>query len=452
MTILYFIIALGVLVFIHEFGHFIVAKKQKIGVEKFSLGFGPKIFGFKRGETEYMLSALPLGGYVKLRGEDPDEADHNDPASFSARPIWHRIKVVVAGPCMNLLLALVLLPVVFMIGRMEPAYFQQPPVVLGVTVKSVAETAGLQRGDKLVAINQVAYTTWKPLLDFLLLHGGETIHLQLQRDGVDLEREMTIPAASGSAPGTLGIEPNFFVGNEAEVDGVMPDSPAAAAGFQVGDRIVEINGQKVSGWMEMTEMVNHSEGKILDLVLERAKAPLHIQVTPRKDATSGRWLLGIKKDYDKKGALMVERKYPFGQAIIEGSKENLKLAKMTLEVLGRLVTGKLSYKTLGGPIRIAQASGMAAAAGFSHFLYFMAFLSIQLGLLNLLPLPVLDGGHLFFYTIEAIQGRPLSMKARGIMEQVGFFLLLGLMLLITVNDVDSVWGFHSLFEKIKHIF
>ena len=452
MTILYFIIALGVLVFIHEFGHFIVAKGQGIGVEKFSLGFGPKLLSFRFGETEYLISALPLGGYVKLRGEDPQEADQSDPRSFSARPVWHRLKVVLAGPFMNLLLALVFLPLVFMIGRMEPAYLQEAPRLVGVEAGSPAAAAGLAEGDQILEVNEEPVKNWKELLEHVILRGGETLRLKVQRDGQVVLKEVMVAQGEASGPGTLGIEPHLILGNEAFIDEVMPGSAAMAAGLQAGDRVLSLDGQNVPGWSQMVERINKSEGRPLQVLVAREQTTRSFLIQPRHDEASGRWLVGIKKDFEKHAPQMVERRYPFFAAVVEGTKENVKLAKMTYVVLGRLVTGKLSYKTLGGPIRIAQASASAARAGVSHFLYFLAFLSIQLGLMNLLPIPVLDGGHVLFYSIEGIIRRPLSMRVRGMMENAGFVLLLGLMVLITFNDVDSVWGIQPLLEKIRNLF
>lgn len=455
MTIIYFIIALGLLVFIHEFGHFIVAKKQGIGVEKFSLGFGPKLFGFQKGETTYLVSVLPLGGYVKLHGEDPDSPeakDRKDKRSYSGRPIHQRAWVVFAGPFMNLLLALFLMPVVFMLGRFEPIFFDEKPVVIGVKKDSPAAEVGLKKGDEILGINSTETRTWKEFLDYVLLHGKEKVEVRLRRGETVLAKRLKIGESAETHAGTIGIEPSYFIGNEAIIDEISSGSPAQAGGIRSGDLVLKINQVPVESWTEMSEKVGESSGKKLAVTVRRGEKILTVWVVPRYDEGMKKWLMGVRKEYGKRGEGFVLKKYRFGEALIQGTDENIKLAGLTFSVLGRLVTFRLSYKTLGGPIRIAQASAMAAKSGLSDFLYFLAFLSLQLGLLNLLPIPALDGGHLLFFGIEGVSRRPPSARVRGIIEQVGFGLLIFLMLLVTLNDVDSVWGFRQILEKVQGFF
>ncbi len=457
MTIIYFIIALGLLVFIHEFGHFLAAKRQKIGVEKFSLGFGPKLFGFKKGETTYLISALPMGGYVKLKGEDPAEADAQDPASYSTRPPSHRFGVVFAGPLMNLLLALVLMPLVFWIGRLEPAWLTEPPVVVGIKAGSAASRAGLRVGDRILSIGTRSVSDWEELLNEVLLRPNMEMDLSVERAGRKFSRKVLLEEEQNLRHGLIGIEPNLFIGNEPVIDEVAHGGPAEQAGVRAGDQVLSINGVRVDDWSEMSERVDASQGKPLTIDLRQettgaASQPIRrVTVVPRFDDGLKRWLIGVQKDFEKR-VPFVKRQYPFLQSLQMGMKENWRLAGMTLTVLKRLVTLELSYKTLGGPIRIAQASAHAARSGITPFLYFLCFMSLQLGLLNLLPIPVLDGGHLFFIVVEKLIRKPLPVRIRLAAEQAGFILLITLMILVTLHDVESVWGFRELFEKVRELF
>ncbi|MDO8461628.1 MAG: RIP metalloprotease RseP [Deltaproteobacteria bacterium] len=452
MTIIYFVVALGLLVFVHEFGHFLVAKLSGIRVEKFSLGFGPKLIGFRRGETDYRLSLLPLGGYVKLSGEDPDSPEADQPNSYSHKSIFQRLGVVVAGPFMNLLLAFVFMAVVFFIGKMEPAYLDQKPVVLGVAHDSPAASAGLEKGDEILQINGQSYTTWRNLIDQILLHPGDSFDLVIRRGDQLLEKKVALSTHQATGSGFLGIEPGLFIGNDPVVDEVVPEGPAAQAGLVQGDRVISVSGAPIETWTEMSEKISASEGKPIALSLKRGEMVQEKVVSAQYDKEGKRWFIGIRKDSEKTGAPQVLKKYPLGQAIKMGALENLKLTDITFGVLGRLVTFQLSYKALGGPIRIAQGAAMAAESGISYFLYFVAFLSLQLGILNILPIPVLDGGHVVYLLAEKIIRRPVSMRVRAIADQTGMVLLILLMVLVTFNDINSVWGVSHLFEKMKSIF
>ena len=478
MTIVYFILSLGILVSIHEFGHFIMAKIQGIGVEIFSIGFGPKIFSFKRswrGETEYRISILPLGGYVKLHGDDsespqdaPDSKEKKtvkDPASYSERPILHRFPIVFAGPFMNLLLAFLIMPVVFLLGRYEPAFLGQKPVIMKILPHSAAEKAGLQKGDEILSIDSLSTSrpeqaptkmTWKTVLDETILKSNQEITLHLKRGHETLSQKLVVEESPSTHTGLLGIEPMLFIGNDPVIDEVSPDSPAEKAGLKPGDKVLSIDGTPIETWTAMSDQVSLSGGKPIAIEILRGDRTLTLSVTPKLDESSsesrGRWLMGVRKSNEGNKGDLILKKYSLKEALVEGSKENIKLAGLTLSVLKQLVTAQLSYKTLGGPIRIAQASAMAAKSGLSDFLYFLAFLSMQLGVLNLLPIPALDGGHLLFFGIEAVTRRPPSPRVRSIIEQTGFFALLSLMLLVTLNDVNSVWGFRNLLNKIVHLF
>ncbi|NOY46025.1 MAG: RIP metalloprotease RseP [Deltaproteobacteria bacterium] len=344
-----FVVLLGVLVFVHEFGHFLVAKRLGIRVLKFSLGFGPRVWGWRRGETEYLISAVPLGGYVKLFGEDPDEplAAGEEARSFSARPVSHRIATVVAGPLMNVVLAVVV---------------------------------------------------------FALL----------------------------SLFGTPVLQP--VVGQ------VSPGMPAEAAGLAQGDRIVAIDGEPVASWDDMAERIAGSGGRELVLTVERQGTRFDLRVKPV--LRESRNLLGetIQKPMigiAPSGEVSVERN-PVWMAPWIGIRETARWTAVTVEVLVKMVVGRVSPRTLGGPIAIAKMAGETAQAGAQSFLFLMAVLSVNLAVLNLLPIPILDGGHLLFFGIEAVRGRPVSLRHREVAQQVGLAILLALMAFVMYNDLARI--------------
>ncbi len=447
MTLLYFIIALGALIFVHELGHFLLAKRAGIFVEVFSLGFGPRIAGLKVGETDYRISAFPLGGYVKMRGEEPGESGSADPRSFCAKGVWTRAKVILFGPLMNLILCLVLMPVVFMIGRAQPAYLEQPPVVTAVKSGSPAEAAGLREGDRIVSVDGAAAEAWEEVLNKILLGAKGTLTLGVQRGDELLQTPVAVEELPEIKGGYVGIEPMLFLGSEPRIDGVRPGGAAERAGLKPGDLVVSFGGNPVNDWLDLTRMVNDTQGRETPVVVERGGKQLQERVTPTFNKDFGRYVIGISKDR-MSGIPMVVKQYGLVDAVKKGFQENWKLTKLTFEVLGRLLSFKLSYKVLGGPIIIAKTSAAAAASGLASFLYFLAFLSLQLAILNVLPIPVLDGGQLLFLGLEAIRRKPLSVRVQAVAHHIGFALLISLMLLVTVNDIDSVWGLRSLLQKL----
>lgn len=462
MTILYFMIALGILVLVHEWGHYIVAKISGVWVEKFSIGFGPKILGFKKNGTDYRVAPIPLGGYVKLYGQDPwEEAEGDekkaeeiakDPRAFHSKPMSRKLATVLAGPVMNLLLCFILMPLVFMVGRMQPKILTEKPVVIDVIQESPAAQLGLQAGDEILSFAGEEIDNWKTLLTQIAIHPDQEVSITYRRGDRTVQTDVQViqDTSREQVSGFLGIEPFAFYGNEAVIDEVRPGTPAAKAGVQSGDQIVAVNGVPVKYWTEMTKMVQDNADQPLELGILRNDAKVLLNVQPEFDEDLGLWLVGITKKIDE--SLFVKTQYGFLESIQLGFKENFKLFDLTIGVLKRLFTGDLSYKTLGGPIQIAKATGSAAKSGFGEFIYLLAFLSLQLGILNLLPVPVLDGGHVVFMLIESIRHKPLSPKVRQVSTQIGMVMLLGLMVVVTINDIDSVWGFQNIFDSIKGMF
>jgi regulator of sigma E protease len=444
MGILTFVIVLGILIFVHEFGHFYFAKRAGVGVEKFSIGFGPKIASFTRGETEYRIGIIPLGGYVKMVGDNPDEQKGESNKEFLSRPVRDRLPIVAAGPIVNLIVAALLMPLVYMIGVQVPAFINDEAVVGFVTPDSPAEKAGIQPGDHVVSINDAKIDNWEALLNNTIAEPDQEIRVGLVRGGT----KMTLPVRLGtdeSGAATFGVQPAA----PTIVGLVSPDSAAAEAGMQPNDEIVALNDTPIQHWSVMADFIQKHGAKPLTVTIKRAGETQTLTITPRKDEASDRVLLGISRDEPLETV-----QYGFVGAVQEGLKRTVQMTTQTFQILGKLITGQLSVKTLGGPIRIAQATSAAAESGIADVLTLMAFLSLQLGIMNLLPLPILDGGHILFMGIEAIRRRPLSRKALEISNQVSFVLLITLMVVVTKNDIMHAWGapLQKFFEGVKNLF
>ncbi|MGB5749890.1 MAG: RIP metalloprotease RseP [Desulfobacterales bacterium] len=350
-NILSFIIVLGVLIFFHEFGHFLVARLFGVGVEKFSLGFGPRLIGKKVGITDYRISAIPLGGYVKMIGEEPDaEIDPEDiPLSFTHKHVAKRMLIVAAGPVFNILLAVFIFFGIFLIS------------------------------------------------------------------------------------GTFVLKPS--------VGSVKQGSPAFAAGLEKGDLITAINESAINSWDEMAELINSSKGQNIKLNVRRGESNRYFSLAPEQVTTKNlfgedvqRYIIGITasgETYSKEMNLF--------QAFSESMIQTYRVTELMVVIIAKLITGDISTDTLGGPIMIAQMAGDSAKAGIGSLISFIALISVNLAIINLLPIPVLDGGHLLFFSIEAVKGRPVSIKVREIAQQVGLFILILLMILVFYNDISRIF-------------
>jgi regulator of sigma E protease len=436
VTIISFVIVLGILIFVHEFGHFIAARMCGVGVEKFSIGFGPKVFGWKRGETDYMLSAIPLGGYVKMIGEEPDAplSEEEKKYSFTHKEVWKRFIIVAAGPFFNFFLAIVLY---FGLFLFYGTYFYPP--VIGETEYQSPSYEKLMTGDEVLSVNDNKINSWSELEKIIEKSNGSEVLLKVKR-GNDVKEIVIKPALldSKSIFGenekkySLGINPYL----PPVIGSIAPDSPASMSDIRAGDRILEINSKVIITWYDVSEQISNSVDEI-ELVLERNGEILKKTILPTskefKDhlgKTTQRKIIGIAaKDITRH-----KRIGPIG-SMAESLTQTWKVVELTFAGIVKMIDGTISKDNLGGPIMIAQMAGDQAKQGLTSFLVFICLISINLGLLNLLPVPVLDGGHLMFFLIEMVTGKPVSIKVREVAQQIGLFLLLMLMVFAFYNDI-----------------
>lgn len=420
MTFVYFLIVIGILVFVHEFGHFVMAKRAGVRVEKFSLGMGPKIFGFKKGDTEYVLSALPLGGYVKMAGENPDEDPTGAPDEFQSKTVWQRAKIAATGPLTNIILAFIIMPLVFMVGT----YSEGPAKVGYVEKGSPAERAGFVSGDVIEEINGRSISDWTRALTLIAVNPDTDVTVIIGRQGEKKALTLRPDLATELKIGTSGLVPDM----PAEIGKLKPGFPAEQAGVMVNDKIIAVDGKTIYHWIQFSTLVRDSKGSKLTLTLERDGKRMEKIITPKEDG--GRQVIGVEPVMR-----LVFKKYGFTESLRLGFDKTIESVDLTFITLKKLITFDLSIKTLGGPVMIAQMSGQAAAAGLSAFLSLLAMISISLGVLNLLPIPVLDGGMILFLVIEAIRKKPLSRKVMEVSQSIGAGLLITLIAVVSYNDV-----------------
>jgi len=441
-----FIFILGSAVVLHEFGHFIVAKLFKIRVETFSVGFGPRLFGKKWGDTDYRVSAIPLGGYVKLGGDESNAPIEGDGASdipaaerFDLRPRWQRVLVALAGPVMNVLTALAI-PLAGALMYGVPA--SPPPVVSYVAASGAAQAAGVEPGDRIVSFNGTENPKWDTIHNDALLSPGQALPLVVERGGerVPLTITPTVHTEEGETVGFLDLVPDNG-GYPVVVRSVVEDGPAAQAGIQPGDHVVALNGQPLRSAEHFAIFVREHRSEPIKLTVERNGQEQEMTATARR-LSDGLERLGITQGDD----------YPLvktalGSAALYAVRSNLEVLRLTGKALGQFFTGKRSARnTLSGPVGIYKAAGSAVERfGWAGFFSMLAFLSLNLGVFNLLPIPVLDGGAIFLLLIEAVLatvGMKVSMGVRDRIQQVGFVMVLLLMVFVITNDLlkqASIW-------------
>jgi regulator of sigma E protease len=438
----WFLILLTPLIFVHEMGHFWVARRCGVRVEVFSIGFGPEIYGWNdRHGTRWKISAVPLGGYVKMFGEhllEPDESGNvraltleEKSVSFQEKRLGQRAAIVAAGPAANYLFAMVVLTIMFMtLGQIST-----PPDIGRVAPDTAAAAAGLETGDYIMAVDGDEIESYEQFNRIVRMSLDQPLQITVRRAGAEIELS-AVPRPldiGGIEVGDLGTVPYI----PAKIGEVMPGSAAEEAGFFAGDWIESIDGEPVELFDDLRRIVQVAPDRPLRVVVRRDGVEVEVTVTPRPvemDAADGTKVvigqLGVRSE-----SRSVLVKYGPIEAVGMGVWEPIRLSGMMLSGLGRIVVGALSSKQLGGPIMIAQESSKRAGSGWAGFIGFMALISINLGLINLLPIPVLDGGHLMFYAAEAVRGRPVGEKAQEYSFKIGLALVISLMIFVTVNDL-----------------
>ncbi len=442
---LYFVITLGVLIIIHELGHYAVARWAGVKVLRFSVGFGRILWSrrFRPDGTEWAVSAVPMGGYVKMLDEREGAVSARDvPYAFNRQSVWKRIAIVAAGPIANLLLAVLLFAGTFMAGI--PG---QRAVLAEAPDGTAAAAAGIRDGDLAVAVDDTPVQSWQDLRWRLLaVSGHDAATLTIERpDGSRAERSLSLRDVSSS-----DWEANFMsvLGLKADlgapfIDQAVPDKPAARAGLRTGDRIVAIDGESVRSPSDVATHTNAKPGMPLRFTIERDGARLDVSVVPEATEMNGH-RMGIAGIRLKVDPAVVERlrtttRYGFADSLGQGVRKTWELSSFTLRMLGRIVTGEASVKNISGPITMADFAGQSAQAGALAFVSYLALISISLGVLNLLPVPLLDGGHLLYYFAELIKGSPLSDRAFEVGQRIGMAVLAVLMALALFNDFSRLF-------------
>ena len=426
-----FTFVLGVLVFVHEMGHYLMARRIGIRVLTFSLGFGPKLLTVRRGDTDYCISAIPLGGYVKMAGENPDDVRSGADDEFLSKTKWERFQVLIMGPTMNIILAFVVMAVVLYQGADVPAYEEQPPIVGHVMEASPAEQSGIRVGDLILRIGGRPVQTWEELFVTVMPRAERELEVVLRRGLQEVTIQVTPEAQTQFQVGDLGVVPIM----QPQILNVLTGDPADLAGIRPRDVITAVNAEPITRDNPFVETINANADVALMLTVVRGGETLEIEVTPALRGNVG--LIGVELSPFEVRTI---EPGPL-QAIQMSFEKNYAWSGLILQTLGGLLTSETSPKQLVGPLGIAQLSGGAAQIGMVALFTLMAMISLNLGILNLLPIPVLDGGHIFIMALEGLSRRNFSVRIKEKIQLAGFVVLLMLMVTVIYNDLTRInWG------------
>jgi regulator of sigma E protease len=437
------VLVLGVMILVHEWGHFVMARIFGVRVDVFSIGFGPRLFGWKRGATDYRVSALPLGGYVRMAGQDLSEVDSSKvaptgaPDELMSKPRWQRALISFAGPAVNLVFPVFLLTCYYMVAGMPSAAFLSKPVqIVGLPASSAIASAPVQPGDAVVTLNDVKNPNWEQAEDQIRRNeAGGTLKLEVENKGV--RRHVEISVKQGEP-----IDQIFgYLPIPAVIGDIFPGMPADRAGIHEKDVIKFVNGQSVEYWDQFKDCIRDSGGKPLRLDVQRGNQLLHLTVTPKQgltDASTNNYQIGVGPDPD-----IVYNKISFATSASAATSRTLEMVQETVGVVGKLFSGRVSVKQLQGAVGITRVAGDAVRKGPSAVISVMVLISVNLGILNLLPIPILDGGNILLLAIEGGMRRDLSLGFKERFVQVGLVFLLVLFAYVMYNDVVRLLPSHS---------
>jgi regulator of sigma E protease len=444
-TIVAFIVVFAIVVIVHEFGHFWVARRMGVRVLRFSIGFGSTFWRkVDKYGTEYVISAIPLGGYVKmLDGREQTLIEEEKPFAFDLKPVSKRFAIVIAGPVFNFLFAILAYAVLLMVGVQKVA-----PIIADVMENSAAANAGIKIGDEIIAIDHHETNDWQSVYFAILQRTGEagTVNLQVRQfpQGPEREYELPLNKPQGQQPDpltdlgiTLGLP---FI--PSIIDEVVPGQPADMAGLKSGDEVTSLNGKPIKNWYDLVDHIRNNTGQPVHLTVKRADHTFDTVVTPKLEEIEGAKVgmigIRIKQPEWPPELLHIQREWPLA-AFSKATVYTWDLSVLTLDIMGKMITGKVALENLTGPISIARGAQESATSGWMQFVSFLILLSVNLGVINLLPIPMLDGGHLLYYVIEWIRGKPVSDATQRIGFFIGLLIIIGLMLVGLHNDLMSFW-------------
>jgi len=427
------LVLIGVMIMIHELGHFWAARYFDVKVEAFSLGFGPRLFGFKRGDTDYRVSAVLFGGYVKMAGEQVTDENADDPRSFLSKPRWQRLIIAFAGPFMNIVLAVCILTGMYMVKFEKVSDADMEPVIGHVVADSPAAKAGIEDGDRIVKIDGQSNPTWEDVLDKEFTGAKRPMALTIQRGSTTFDTTVTPILSESLGVGYAGWDSR----GQIELGLIEPGFPAEKAGLKKGDMVISINGQPIHSRLRFQEITKSSGGKPVTIEYQRKGETNTVEVTPiwsnKASDPPARWMIGVVPEPKLD---ITTTKLSLPDAFRESVRQNGKGATLIVQVLKGMVQRRMSTKNLSGPIGLETLAGAAAKQGLASYLGLMAMVSLNLAIFNLLPIPVLDGGTILMLLVEMTMQRDLSMSVKETVFKVGFVFIMVLMAFVIFNDIS----------------